>query len=158
MSRDRRAGWLLLAISIFVYYQSLFLKKPSWVPVGPAFAPKFGSICLAILSIILILGKHLSSNGVEEPTPKSEGTTASAGRKLKLLILLLLFLYVVFLPIIGYFPSTLIFLLIAMWLLGKRTPQSFALSGIVAALSILGIYLVFQKVMYIWLPSGVIFQ
>ena len=62
-------------------------------------------------------------------------------------------LYAVALKPVGFIPTSFVFLAASIWLLGRRSP---AYSLGIAALSVVGIYVVFRLIFSVLMPEGVV--
>lgn len=61
-------------------------------------------------------------------------------------------LYLLVLPLLGYIPCTMAFLLICMVFLGKRTLRALAIYIVIAAVITLGLQYIFGSLLHLFLP------
>jgi hypothetical protein len=109
---------------------------------GPAFVPLLLAGLLAFLGLALLV--HDAVAGKDERAHGPEWTQA-------LRVLGLLALYVTALAYLGYFPATLPFVALAMWLAGARSP-AFVLGTTVGFT--LALWLVLTALFAVPLPRG----
>jgi putative tricarboxylic transport membrane protein len=135
--------WVFIAVAILFYLITLMFPEEE---AGPSAIPHLWIIVMIVLSIFLIFQALM---GKMDPDPKS-------GR----LDMLALFVgatiaYLIIMQIVGYYISTLLFLISVMYFLSYRKYVAmFAVSGG----WLLFAYLVFQRMLYIPLPQGKLMQ
>ncbi len=131
-------------ISLSLFFLMLSTRFSSGESYGPAVVPRLWSIFLALFSVILYI-KVLA--GKEEPDPKP-------GRMdIVFRFIVLLALYIPAINYIGYMISTIIFLPLAMLLLGYRKTIAIVLITILWAVVS---YLLFFKLLHVALPVGIL--
>ncbi|MCY1152251.1 MAG: tripartite tricarboxylate transporter TctB family protein [Sphaerochaetaceae bacterium] len=116
----------------------------SGVP-GPEFFPRILAILFLIISVI-----QISKSFVEKNTKTQEIEKVDY---IRMLILIALFaFYILFLDILGFFITTIIFLMI----LQKLVSVKFKTSIFVTFIIIMIIFLIFDKLFCVSLPAGII--
>ena len=124
----------MLIGSVF-YYKSFSYPDESTIYV------RFILIILIILSVLLFfLSKKTEKRSLKE----------LFSRKITLALILTI-VYIVLIPIIGYFTSTFLFLVGFMWLYNHKGIPKYL---IIATVSSIGIYILFQKLLTVWFPTG----
>jgi hypothetical protein len=115
--------------------------------LGPSLFPRLISICLIILSLVLITVAILrKETGNQEPKPRR-------GLRLPLLIFTMTIGYVILLYVAGFFISTSVFFLSVALTLKARLKPTILFTGCLT----LAAYLVFRILLKVPLPIGVIF-
>ncbi len=133
-------------LSVFFYYQTMLFDIPGGLNItSPALIPRIWAIALFIAVIWNIINELKNKN-----KPVKTGNF-----KLTAKIILLLILYFIAIPYFGYFLSTPLFLIAAMYTLKYR---KWSIMIINAFGFVLFSYLVFDILLKIELPLGRIFQ
>lgn len=116
--------------------------------MGPAFFPKFLSICLALLAGGLIVKSFLGPDheaGGTEP----DGVAAGSGRPWAgVLVFGIAAAYTFLVGLVGFIPATIVCMAAIMWILSVRRWYLFA--GMVAF--VVAIQYVFETLIYVQLP------
>jgi hypothetical protein len=141
----------LIGFSIFMYFLSYHfsgfrLEKES-SDIGPSYIPRLILFFLAFSSACLILLRlHVRK--------KEKRLPISLFSQRPIAILCGFILYIGLAMVVGYGPSTFLFLLISFLILGVRKvwillflPPTFTLM----------IYYIFEKLLKVWLPKGLFF-
>lgn len=133
-----------LLISILFLVQTMSFPKTS--AVGPSVVPQLWIAFLVPLNFILLVR-----------TFKHHEEVAGAGPRIDLVLgfVGLLFVYLLIMQIIGYFISTFIFILTALFYLGYRNKRN---ALIITSSWILFSYIIFYKTLYLPLPLGMLFK
>jgi len=134
------AGGILSISFFFLHLTFLFQIPESVVITSPSLIPRIWIIVLILLSILLIF-RSASNKPVTRAT--SPGTV--------LIIIVLLLIYLVTMQWIGYYITTPVFILSAMYLL---TYRKISIMTINAFGFVLFSYLVFNELLHIDLPLG----
>ncbi len=138
---DQIIAGLIIAISMFFYYQTMLFQIPEIVNItNPALIPRIWIIVLILLSVLLII----KSKNKRIPT-------ASYSPKIVLIIISFLLAYLVAMQWAGYYITTPVFILATMYLLQYR---KVAMMVINAFGFVLFSYFVFNKLLHIELPLG----
>ncbi len=155
MRRDTGIGVGLLAFCGFLYWQAGFVSAPPFVPIGPAFYPRVILILLAGLAVWLIAEDLLRGRA---PVLKAAEPVAPTPNYRKVLLGFIVFLgYVAGLSLIGYLTSTFLFVLGLSWTIGPRNIREMPKLFVIAIVTTLATYLVFEKYLYVFLPQGLLF-
>ncbi|MGI6034838.1 MAG: tripartite tricarboxylate transporter TctB family protein [Limnochordia bacterium] len=147
MISDRIIGGLFMAVSLVYFIMSLSLRKTTWDPIGPALFPQLICVCMFVAGFLLA-----RKAPAKVDAPKGKRSLAA------LIGLIAIFLYILLLNVLGYFPATFIFLCVAMWHLGPKVTGRIPRIVIGSGLTLVVLWYVFQKVMYVWLPAGILFE
>ncbi len=117
--------------------------------------PRFLTVTMTLLSIVL-LARALRSRPDQAEAGEAEQKRSSfwTSHKMPLLIFLLTALYVVAIQVIGYFTSTVLFLVGSMAFFGRHRP--WVMFGI-SALFLAVIYALFVRFLGLRLPEGLLF-
>lgn len=136
LGRDGIAGFVCLAVSIWLLVLTIGLPPPVMVPIGPAFYPRIVLVFMALCSVILIIGDVMGERrrraaapevppaaqaraAVAAPTPEAAAAAAvgaaPAGNSPNYLLVLATFvlfgIYLLLLPYLGFRISTFLFVL-----------------------------------------------
>lgn len=116
--------------------------------LGPLFFPHILLSLITVFSCLLLAGSIKGGAALAaERQPLDVKTVVS-----RVVILGLTALYLLALPLLGYIPCTVAFLLICMIFLGRRTPRDLALYAGVAAAITLGLQYIFGSLLHLFLP------
>ena len=138
---DQIIAGSIISISLLFYYQTILFQIPETVNItSPALIPRIWIIVLILLSIFLI---------IKSKNTKTEVNKLSA--KTVLIIIAFLLVYLVAMQWLGYFFTTPVFILAAMYLLKYR---KIAFMTINAFGFVVFSYLIFNKLLHIDLPLG----
>jgi len=148
MKRTERWGGLFWCIlGIFIGIMSVRLGLGNLHKPGIGFAPLLAAGILTVSGLIQILATY-SEQFVEE---KTKSILRREGRKDSLLALSALFFYIIFLELLGFLTTTLIFLVFLFKIKDKKKwgmPLVLSISTVVAS------YLVFSVWLKLELPKG----
>jgi hypothetical protein len=134
-------GLIVIAIALFIGARTF--PSAHMGPARPGFFPQVVSILLAGLSLLGILElRREDPPAVIVSAPVLTGMAAAVG-------------YIGLMSLIGYYPSTLAFAVLTMWLV--RGGASLARIFVDAAAIVLVCYLLFSLVIEAYLPSGILF-
>jgi len=146
---DIVAGAIGTAIGAWILFEGASFPVDLVMKVGPSFYPNLLAGLLILFSVILaVLGGLGRSKGSSEPlNPGSAGFARAA------LSLAAAVIYTVLLKPVGFFIMTTLFVLALMTLLGNRRPLQLALVPLGTSV---GVWLIFQKLLTISLPAGLL--
>ena len=117
--------------------------------IGPSFFPNILAGCLILFSIVLLINALRGrSKGSVEPLRLSD-----RGVQRGLITLGATLVFCAVLEPVGFIPTAIVFLAFMAWVLGKRSALALAVSP---PLITLAIWLVFEKVLYLSLPPGLL--
>lgn len=154
--RYRRVGELsftvlLVVFSLFMLWQAYSISKFESITSAGAF-PMFATAVMVITGL-LIVGQTARA----KPAPSSEGETQLQQfvRQITPAVLvgftLSIAVYMALLDVLGFLMASYLFLVVSMWILGSRRMM---LNLVVSALSLAGIYVIFQTAFSVVLPAG----
>ena len=154
--KDCVFGVCIFLGAVFFYYQTYFFQKVQSFSIGPAAFPRLVLGGLILLSAVMIV-QSLGFGAKAPEQEKSEKPAAAEGWDLKSFItqasfIGLIIVYILLLPVLGYIPATVLFLFVAMMMLGKRSPRRAVIYAIVSAGVTLVMKFVFQDLLLLFLP------
>jgi putative tricarboxylic transport membrane protein len=141
-------GIVLLIFSLIVCYESNHLSLWSGRKPGPGLFPLFLGILLGILSLVFIIVKGFKQNKEAIPLWTSRGN-----RNRILLTFGTLIIYAIVLPFFGFLVSTFFLLF---FLLGLSYSGKWIVLGISSFLISFAFYIIFQILLKIQLPHGIL--
>ena len=140
-------GLLVMALCVFYVYQAQILPpSPATDDVGPGELPTWLGVAGILLSGLLVVTQFRRKDDGEE---KVEFTIRG------LVFLVLATAFVVAIDFVGFVAATFFFTAVGVWYL--ESSKRFVLPFAVAVGSAGFIYLVFQKVLDVPLPKGMLF-
>jgi putative tricarboxylic transport membrane protein len=148
IGRDGLAGLAVAAASLVLFWLTLGLERNPLVPIGPGFYPRI------VLGIAAALGAALLASDL------SRGRRAAPqARGLNYRLVALSFgafaLYVLLLPLLGFRVATFLFVLGTTFLLEPPRRAGLWVRGFVlAALTTVATYYVFEQYLAVLLPRG----
>lgn len=145
---DLIKGIVIFIFSLFVCYQSILLPLWSGKKPGPGLYPLFLGITLSFLSLVFIIVKGFRQNKEAVPLWADR-----RNRKRILLTFGMLICYAIVLPFLGFLVST--FFLI-FFLLGLSYSRRWVVLGIASFLISIAFYIIFQILLKIQLPYGIL--
>jgi putative tricarboxylic transport membrane protein len=155
MRRDTAIGVGLLALCALLYWQAGLVSAPPFVPIGPAFYPRVILILLAGLALWMIAEDLLRRRAPALKAAKPAGPAPNYG---KVLLGFIVFLgYVAGLGLIGYPAATFLFVLGLSWSIGPRNVRELPKLFVIAVVTTLATYLIFERYLYVFLPRGLLF-
>lgn len=134
---DRIISVIFMLLGGILYYLSL-----SYPPESTAYV-KFILFIFVLLSIVMFIW----------PQKYKNYSLKHLFTKQKIITIILLILYAVLIPIAGFFITTFIFSVVFMWIFDNKGLPRYTL---ITAIFCLLIYFVFQKLLYIWFPTGLL--
>jgi len=161
MGRDAVIGLIVVVMSVLLLFNTMGIPTPPIVPLGPAFYPRM------LLALLLVMGMILFILDIfkRKPSGKRKGDKEKALKdegwliKYKKVIwgFTVFGLYILFIPIIGFYSSTAVVLVILQAILGYRGPRQLPLFLIVSIITTVCIYLIFEKYLMVVFPKGHLF-
>jgi len=153
-TQDRASPWadiiigaLLLAMALTAYISSGAFAREE-LNFGPQFFPRLLSCFMGPLSVILIVrGIRIQWRNHSPSKPHNVGLK---NKRLALITFITLVLYAAGIPILGYIPATLMFISVAIVMLGERRPLRIAIWAICVTFAL---YFVFQRILNVPLPG-----
>ena len=135
-------------LSLFFYYIASFFPAPrAGLFVGPGTVPKVWALFLLLASVLGLI--------IFYKNPASEITKKGKNVKTVMILAALVFFYIILISVLGFFPSTGLFLIAAMLILNYK---NYLAMGITVAMVLIFMYIVFIKILMVPLPLGMIFQ
>jgi len=148
-------GLFLLALGLLMYFKFI----PEQIPIvaaendmSPAFFPKMGTVLLLFLSLLLIAKSY---KGLFMYKNMWQGSLISKPVRKVTLIIFLLFGYVLTMQQVGFLIATPIFLATFFVYLGVRNLKTLLVLTLVTPMFI---YIVFEKLLMVFLPQGLLFS
>ncbi|HEX2331551.1 MAG TPA: tripartite tricarboxylate transporter TctB family protein [Burkholderiales bacterium] len=147
MSRDGWGGLAVLAASLFLFALTLGLKDNPLVPIGPGYYPRIVLAVTAAFALALVVSDLL--------TEKKPSTKESLNYLLVVEMFAVFGLYVGALPYLGFRISTLFYVAATNALLDvPRSAKSWARVALVAFITTVVVYYVFERYLTVLLPRG----
>lgn len=147
--RDYTCSVLFLIFGIFMYTQSLAIEPLMGKDVGSGFVPKIVAIGITAVSAVKLM---LTACAKKEENYVREREDVGGG----LLTIALLAVYVVIFKPLGFLASTVIYLFFQMTLLSTEQNRNFILFGVISAAAPVLIYTIFEYVIKMPLPAGIL--
>ncbi len=146
---DISGGALGILIGLFAIWQGTKMPTDVVMKIGPSFFPNIlGGLLIVFSAILIINAVRGKSKGKVEPYRLSD-----TGTQRGLITLAAGILFCVVLDPLGFIPTSIIFLTFMMLVMGKRNPL---LIAVTPALITLAVWLVFEKVLLLSMPAGVL--
>lgn len=139
-----------LLLSAYVWIASASFPQDVVMKIGPDFFPRIIAVAMAIASLFLLV------QAVTNKTPEEAVQTLNlkdAGILRALAFLILAVVYVSVMDFLGFIISTIICLLVAMYILKLRNLKNMVLVSLGTAM---GVYFAFASILGIQLPSGLL--
>lgn len=156
MGRDGWIGLGLLAFGGWFYSNLGKIPANPLVPIGPTYYPRILLILIMLLSLPLVIQDVIFRHRRE-----SEGRgsfRAWVERCQPTLTCFVVFtLYVVFLPVLGFLVSSVLFVTSLQWLLGPLRLRRLPIAMLTAVTASLLSYVVFEIYLRVLLPRGILF-
>jgi putative tricarboxylic transport membrane protein len=146
---DIIGGLIGMAIGLGAIWQGSTMPTDVVMKIGPSFFPGFLAGGLILFSALLLINALLG---------KSKGTVSALhlsdpGTRRGLIMLGAALVFCVLLEPLGFIPTSIVFLAFMIRVLGKRKPLPILLAP---PLVTLAVWLVFEKVLMLSLPAGVL--
>ena len=139
-----------LLLSTYVWIASASFPQDVVMKIGPDFFPRIIAVAMAIASLFLLV-QALTNKTPEEAVQTLNLKDAGILRALAFLILAVV--YVSVMDFLGFIISTIICLLVAMYILKLRNLKNMVLVSLGTAM---GVYFAFASILGIQLPSGLL--
>lgn len=173
---DILSAVVFVAIAVWTYRVAGTFRVPSWATVGAGFFPRVLAVLLIFLSAVMVLQAVLAAKTADKKkdsearrlsaapeTPADEFDSPQATQKpwyFAYVMFGVFVLYFLFLPFLGYFltmAAGIVVLTLLMGLSEKIALKTLLRKGVPIAVGLtLLVYVVFQHLMYIRLPRGVV--
>lgn len=147
--RDIIAAVIFLAFGIFMFGNSLGINPIIPNEVGSGYVPKFLSIVISVLSVVLLVLTLLK---------KKLGPTEKTDEDIKggIFTVMALAAYVVLFQVLGFLVSTALYLFIQITLLSNEKNREFLVFGIISIVVPLVIYGLFKALFHMPFPTGIL--
>ena len=146
---DIYGGLIGILIGLYALWEGSRMPTDVVMKIGPSFFPNILAGLLIIFSVTLIINALKGqSKGALEPLK-----LANKGVQRGLITLFATIIFCVVLEPLGFILTSIIFLMFMMWMLGKRKPL---LILSIPPLITFSIWLVFEKVLHLSMPMGVL--
>lgn len=148
LSKDGWGGLAVLAASLFLFALTLGLKDNPLVPIGPGYYPRIVLAVTASFALALVAMDFVAPSRL-----------ARAAEKLNYVLVLEMFavfgLYVGALPYLGFRVSTFVYVAATNALLDvPRTVKGWARVLLIALITTVAVYYVFERYLTVLLPRG----
>ncbi|WP_157694181.1 tripartite tricarboxylate transporter TctB family protein [Hydrogenophaga crassostreae] len=146
---DIVGGLIGIFTGLWVLWTSSNMPADVVMKIGPGFFPSMLAGGLILFSgALLVKAIQGKSKGRLESRQWSD-----VGVRRGLITLCAAILFVAVMEPLGFIPTSIVFLTFMMWVLGKRNPL---LIGLVPTLITAGVWLVFEKLLHLSMPPGVL--
>jgi putative tricarboxylic transport membrane protein len=147
LSKDGWAGLTILAASLVLFGLTLGLRQNPLVPIGPGFYPRIVLGFTALLAAILVV---LDLRRTKEPAAREKANYAAVTLQFALFGV-----YVAVLPWLGFRIATFAYVAAMNALLDfPKTTEGWIRVGVLALVTALATYLVFERYLSVLLPRG----
>jgi putative tricarboxylic transport membrane protein len=147
LSKDGWAGLAVLAASLFLFALTLGLKDNPLVPIGPGYYPRIVLAVTAVLAVALVV--------FDVFTKKAPSEKKSLNYLLVVEMFAVFALYVGALPYAGFRISTFFYVAVTNALLDvPRSAKNWARVLLIALITTVVIYYVFERYLTVLLPRG----
>jgi hypothetical protein len=161
MGRDGVIGLIIAVMSMLLLYNTTGIPTPPIVPLGPAFYPRILLALLLIMGMILFIfdiSKRRPSGPRQEDKKKGLEDEGWLIRYKKVIWGFIVFgLYILFIPVIGFYASTAIVLVILQAILGYRELKQLPIFFLISIMTTICIYFIFEKYLMVVFPKGCLF-
>jgi len=149
LTRDGIGGLACLAGSLVLLWSSRDIPQPALVPIGPAFYPRI------VLGMTAVLSAALLATDLGRRRPLTAAPRPPVSYRLVVLTFLVFTLYVFVLPWLGYRVSTTLFVAALQATLDPpRRARDWGLVAVMAVVSMLVTYYLFERYLSVLLPRG----
>jgi hypothetical protein len=152
LGRDGWAGLAVLTASLVLFGLTLGLQDNPLVPIGPGFYPRIVLGVTALLSAWMVLADALAAR---RTAPRAAADGARANYAMVVLMFAVFGLYVGALAYLGFRIATLAYVAAANALLDPpRGARGWARVALVALVSTVLVYVIFERELSVLLPRG----
>ncbi|SDG85155.1 tripartite tricarboxylate transporter TctB family protein [Propionivibrio dicarboxylicus] len=146
---DIIGGLIGILIGLYAIWEGSNMPEDVVMKIGPSFFPTILASLLIIFSLVLIVNA-LRGKSKGEVTPLK---LSDKGVQRGLITLVAAIVFCIALDPIGFIPTAIVFLACMMWVMGNRKPM---LMIVVPPLITLSIWLIFEKVLNLSMPAGLL--
>ncbi len=146
MNNDRISSIAILIVAALVYY------SVSGMSMLASYFPKVISVIMGLFALVLLI-RSLVHPQIEQWF--EEG----ADFAYVLWVLLGLVVYIVLIPLIGFFLSSILFIIFYSWILGRNrnSRKAIGISAAVGVVTTLSFYIIFKFLFLVPLTQGILF-
>jgi hypothetical protein len=146
---DLVGGLIGMTVGLFAIWEGTKMPEDVVMKIGPSYFPSIMAGLLVLFSAALLVNALLGrSKGSVTPLRWSD-----EGVRRGLVTFVAAAVFCAVLDPIGFIPMSIVFLVFMAWLLGKRSWKVFVLAP---PLITLAVWLVFEKVLHLALPPGLL--
>lgn len=146
---DIFGGAIGILVGLFALWEGSRMPVDVVMKIGPSFFPNIlGGLLILFSAILIVNALRGKSKGKIEPYRLSD-----KGTQRGLITLAAGIIFCVVLEPLGFIPTAIIFLTFMMLIMGKRNPL---LIAVIPALITAGVWLVFEKVLALSMPVGIL--
>ena len=155
---DVICGVVLMIIAVILFISTFSIRSLLGMTPGPEFMPRVASVLLFIVSAgIAIEGYGHSKYYIPENVTEEEAAYVKAGNRKVIYSAILIGFYVFSFNTLGFVISTIIYEFCQMIILTpKNKKKNYLIFAIVSIVSTLFFYIVFNYVLYLMLPVGLL--
>lgn len=146
---DLVGGIVGVSLGLFAFWVSWNMPSDVVMKIGPGFFPSILSGLLVLFSGSLLVKAVLSRAQAPDETPQ----ITTEGRWRGALTLVATVVFVAVMESLGFIPTAISFLTLMMLVMGKRKPLAIL---VFPTLVTVGIWLVFEKLLHLSMPSGIL--
>jgi hypothetical protein len=154
LNRDAITAILLLVLCGVFFWQTFNIREVPFSQVGAEVWPRVVLIVFTFLNLIYLF------KSVTEERPDSEPLslrTLFIAYKNPIICFVMFFLFMLALPYLGMLVAGILFVFITQSLIGGAGPRQLLVHGIIAVLSVGGMWAVFTYALRVILPAGELF-
>jgi len=149
---DFLLGSALLLISAFLYHETYFFREVHSFSFGPRIFPRVVLGITGFFSCIMVLQSLAFGGTGEKAKQECKREMDLPVQAMRFGLIALLGVYVATLSMVGYVPGTIVFLFLAMLLLGKRTPKHLLLYAAISIVFTNVLAYIFGTLLRFFLP------
>lgn len=132
-------------VSIFLFYKTFAFPSTNTQEIGASFLPRVYITFIVLLGILLIV----------QEMKKQERTSYGGNLKFVLVSMVLVFIYIITIPIFGFFIATPSIVFLFLWLAKER--KKITLVTVPVGITVF-VFIFFEKLLSIQLPIGIFFS
>lgn len=162
MRADLYLGIVLVLFCLILFVELIIMPSKSFEGGGLTSSsfPFLVLLLTIILSVSLLIKGWISMRSAPKDDESAKPEKDSERQRRYLFPLITIFSvggYLLLFPFLGFYPVTLIFLLVLGWLLSPRKKKSIILVGTVAVGMFIALYFTFEIWLRVLLPRGILF-
>ena len=146
---DIVGGLIGILIGLYAIWEGTKMPEDLVMKIGPSFFPNILAGFLILFSVILIVNAFRGrSKGEVTPLRLS-----NKGVQRGLITLVAAVTFCILLDPVGFIPTSIAFLVFMMWVMGNRKPLQMTIAPPLITLTI---WLIFEKVLNLSMPAGLL--